>query len=594
MKIKLSRLINESHLDEIDKTEALKHIRPVSHAVNPPRSKGANRKENPKPTTPKSSTPKATTPKDLPKMSALERMRKAMMSIDEEIKDADKYIEDVLNEPHHKSNSSIFEGASKEKPLKVKIVSNKNITKASVSPKSLKSNVRTEGSSYMLEDLTKEHKETQVLVEFYTRETQMDMKIFETINSIIRPRTGKSKVVENVSHEELETFIIDSCRSKVVKKIDKIMQTDKEPGVFEFAAPSSSMIRGIMNKIRNPKSDKSLKSKEPINPNVADNLIITKMRNPKEDSLFKTEISEVVEETNEKYEIPPSKLIQEDQRVQDSHRSSLNPELSSRNLSKQSNLALPVPNFSNIITNFSKITSSKLVRISQTPALTRAKDEDLELASEHYKKEFSLQAQLQGLKKMTFEDIQKVWEEVINRRIVEGENDKISIYLRGYLGTDKFESEKSKVISYMTSQSGYIKKLSPLRISQESVLANWKKLMLKFFEKLAFNFKSKISEKDSPREILFKVAKNLKFIKHRLPERFTRSISVTKKKAEPMISYNTDKWSLNSTSVSPMESLRKVSRGGFLKKNKGYPRLMSKTPIRDKFTLSESGKLPLL
>jgi hypothetical protein len=345
------------------------------------------------------------------------------------------------------------------------------------------------------------------------------------------------------------------------------------------------------------------------------------MRKPQEDSVFKTEISEIMEEVIDSKEakdlkdlkdltdfkdlkdikdlkdlkelkelkdfkdfIPPHVLISTPVPTKES---------SIKAISKQGNLTLPLPSFSNLLSNFSKVTTSSLTRVSKT-SVARPVIDDIELANEHYKKEFSLHAQLKGLKKMNFEDIQKVWEEVINRRILEGENDKISIYLRGYLGTDKYESEKEKVISYMQSQTGYIKKLSPLRVNKEKVLANWKKIMTRLYEKLAFTFKSRLSPKDSPREVLFKIAKTLKFIKHRLPHYTVRSTSMNKKLPEPLISYSTDKWSLNSTSVSPMESLNRGSRHKFIKKNKGYPRLMAKTPIREKFNLTESGKLPLI
>lgn len=559
VKIKLSRLINESRLEEIDKTDTLRHIKVANSApisFTKPRGKGR-----------KDLIPQKEIVK---KESYLDKMRREMMSINEEMQETDKQIEEMIAQNQILTNSSLLELVQKPKSRGSNV---KTVNKSSLSPKSQKSMIRTEGSSNTYEELIKEaeimkeSKYTQYENKRTDVSTQMGLVLFEKLLDLVNRFRAKLKNTEKMKPSEVENFIFEACKRLLKEKSEKFVQTDKDPSPFEFSSPSSSLIRGIMSKVKNPKSDKVFKHKDPLNPNFSDNLIITKL-SKKEENVFKTQILEV-EDDHEKnstnWPKPPPPL-----------------------LVKPSTSTTPSANLTTFLKNYSRVTSSKLVELSES---ITGRQTRLELASEHYKKEFALQAQLRGIKKMSFEDIQTIWEEVINRRILDGEKDKISVYLRGYLGTDKYEAEKAKIIALMQDESLNKKEFISKGIAKLNVLKRWETFMFKLFEKKSFSFKSIIDAGDSPREILFKVARNLKFVKHRLRGR--SSAEGTKKKPEPLIYYSSDKWSLNSTSVSPMESIRKSSRM-ILNKKKIYPRLMAKTPVKEKVVNVEPEKLPFI
>jgi len=116
--------------------------------------------------------------------------------------------------------------------------------------------------------------------------------------------------------------------------------------------------------------------------------------------------------------------------------------------------------------------------------------------------------------------------------------------------------------------------------------------MTKFLEKLSFNFKSQLSEDDSSSDILFKVAKNLKFIKHRLMRKVNKNIPNNARREE--IIFAPDKWAVNSTSLSPLESLRFTKKIKVLKKPKFLSRFISKTPLKEKLLGIDSSRLPYL
>ena len=137
-----------------------------------------------------------------------------------------------------------------------------------------------------------------------------------------------------------------------------------------------------------------------------------------------------------------------------------------------------------------EITNTPIINIlpSANEEIKESHIEHLYEATEEYKKEFKLQSQLKGLKKVDFEDIQNLWEHVINRRIIEGEKDRISIYLRGYLGTDRYEGEKKKIIDMIEFNkideiSNSNRSKSVIKPENPNVLANWTKLMKNYINK---------------------------------------------------------------------------------------------------------------
>lgn len=224
-------------------------------------------------------------------------------------------------------------------------------------------------------------------------------------------------------------------------------------------------------------------------------------------------------------------------------------------------------------------------------------------ATEAYKKEFQIHTQLKGLKKLDFNDIQALWEKVINRRIIEGEKDKISIYLRGYLGTDRFEGEKKKVIemieAFKAEENSFQSltpnsSLKPMRPFSEKALNNWKRLMFKFiFKKLfmskAFDFYA------SPTDMLYEAAKKIKFVKHRINKTSKKLQMPSKNLSQDKFQYEkSEKWILNSITPTLVDTYRAKSRYRTNKRNYTADRLKRvKSPIRDKDTNQDS-KFPVL
>lgn len=225
-------------------------------------------------------------------------------------------------------------------------------------------------------------------------------------------------------------------------------------------------------------------------------------------------------------------------------------------------------------------------------------------ATEAYKKEFQIYTQLKGLKKLDFNDIQALWEKVINRRIIEGEKDRISIYLRGYLGTDRFEGEKKRIIemieAFKAEENAFQSltpnsSLKPMRPFNEKPLNNWKKLMFKFiFKKLfiskAFDFYA------SPTDMLYEAAKKIKFVKHRINKTPGKFQMPSKILSQDKFQYEkSEKWILNSITPTLVDTYRAKSRYRTNRRNYTADRLKRvKSPIRDKDVGQDTSKFPVL
>jgi hypothetical protein len=183
----------------------------------------------------------------------------------------------------------------------------------------------------------------------------------------------------------------------------------------------------------------------------------------------------------------------------------------------------------------------------------------LVLATQEYKKEFVIQTQLRGFKKLELENIQTLWGDIINRRISDGEQDKISVYLRGLLGTANFEKEKQSVIEMIeSSKLQNFSNQSKVKKNHEKVMKNWVKIMTALFCSKLSVFTETLSTVESPTEKLFEVAKKIKFVRHRLVR---TAKTPTRKHEVDMFGFDkSDKWIVRSITPTLVETARVKSR----------------------------------
>lgn len=158
--------------------------------------------------------------------------------------------------------------------------------------------------------------------------------------------------------------------------------------------------------------------------------------------------------------------------------------------------------------------------------------------------------------KLEFTDLQIIWEEVLNKRIFNGEKDKISSYLRGYLGTTRYENEKNKVIRMLNSNKIEETKsnstLAPFFKDfkyKTNILSRWKGIIIKTLSKIDLIFPKNVSTTDSPKEILYKAACSLKYTKNVKPG------DSSMKKSETLIIFKDERWKNNSTSPTLAEKV---------------------------------------
>ncbi|OMJ76164.1 hypothetical protein SteCoe_24498 [Stentor coeruleus] len=591
VKIRLSKLIIESRLDEIDKTDVMKSITPIrSNILTPPISSSTPTQKTRKNIVGRSKSRKETLPtKEIKKENALERMRNAMYSIDEEIKQADKLFEESFSESSHIGNQSIYDFSLKDEDkrrLNSKNRLSRNTPYIGLSPKNSDIN-RFEVFSLQGDEIHKEDKDTQtIIIPSFNQEIQVDLELYIKIHEILCENKKNTENYDNVNIEEIDNFIYKATEFILREKHDKNIQTEKESGVLDFATPNNSIIRGLMNKVKTKKSDKKI-VKLKLENKVPENFILKK-NEISDISIFNTEPN--------KTQLSDFTLQENDKIIQNDFE---DPEL------KQFNNTLPIPDTlleNKIIKLQDILTPSAPSEKNFKPSLQRKSElkiDQLKLASESYNKEFSLQAQIKGYKKLGFNEVQNLWEEVINRRILEGEKDKISVYLRGYLGTDKFESEKSRIISLLETSKSNKKDLdqllNPKKKISKRIIDKWQYIMGKLLEKSSLNFVNQINPIDSPREIMYKAVKSIKYVKHRITLPSDKQLHRGRKnqKTENLIIYTSDKWSIHSTSMSPIDSVKPSSKNK-LPKKLGFKvkSSNSKTPNKDKPSIQT--KLPYI
>ena len=604
VKIKINKLIAESKIEEVDKSEALKNIQIV---------KSTSLKKGKGPIVRTGARREMSKEKEAPKaLSALESLKYAMSSIDEEIRRTDKAVEETIA---NAANISISESIrDDESGLNAKGNSrgaSKNNRRQKLAPKVSENLSRTEVFSTQGEEILREYKETlkedkeiQVSVTNRNAEVQVDFEIYNKLSvSLLRNKTRKAsslqEILGEISMKEMDDLLVNALNVVLSDKNDENTQTDKESGILDTSTPNNTIIRGLMNRVKTIKNDKPVLKKPGFfaEPNISDNLIIKKIFKTQglDAKVFKTELKECVDVEEEN---PKIVITSEDRQSENIDGKGMKP-----------NKTLPL-HLSTLETKYQKLDqtlqegklreNNKKILGEKQKKLSGANN-PFNQATDEYKQEFNLQIQMKGLKKANFEDIQKLWEEVITRRILEGETDKISLYLRGYLGTDKFDSEKERIISLIGSDSlNDVDKLSipESKNAPRIALQRWKTIMHRIFARQALRFSSLIEPEDSPTDILFKAAKYLKFIKERL-EKVSGRIKRNKKSlgnTELAIIYSSDKWSMNSISLTPVDrSNNKKKKHKLMNyKNETERFLRHKTPLQDKRTSDDITKLPYI
>ena len=147
-----------------------------------------------------------------------------------------------------------------------------------------------------------------------------------------------------------------------------------------------------------------------------------------------------------------------------------------------------IPNIINTI----KVSNEKLMEesaINSTETVPNTEKTPSLLQSKHiYEQELEMFAQFLGYKKLDFSTLQYLWEEVINRRLLEGEKDKITSHLRAHFGAETFVEEKLKVIKLLSSDKSDYAQDKSLNVllkdfhAKISVIARWRNLLINFFK----------------------------------------------------------------------------------------------------------------
>ena len=217
--------------------------------------------------------------------------------------------------------------------------------------------------------------------------------------------------------------------------------------------------------------------------------------------------------------------------------------------------------------------NSIIEKIIKLPVFSEQKIEDIKenqinqliMATKEYKKEFVIQTQLKGYKKLEFGNIQTLWEEIINRRISEGEQDKISIYLRGLLGTMNFENEKKSVIEMIESSklhnfSSFSSSSNKPNKSSKKPIQNWKNLLTLLISSNLSLFIESILCQENPLDKLFEVSKKLKFIKNRLIRQSNPRSKIRHEELDAFGFTKSEKWRVRSVTPTLVETARVKSR----------------------------------
>ena len=221
-------------------------------------------------------------------------------------------------------------------------------------------------------------------------------------------------------------------------------------------------------------------------------------------------------------------------------------------------------------------------------------EEQLVKATAEYTKEFGIFSQFLGYKKLDFTSIQKLWEEVINRRLSEGEKDKITLYLKEYEGCENYEVEKMKIIHMLMSLKkqgkddeafgnlvkGFKKKMR--------VLSKWRKFFILFFKRYA---KKLIYYQGSDKLLdFYKIVQLYRIIKQDISLMLDKTHFM--KKSETSVVFKEENWINTSRSPTLLKKTIVKSRLFNIKHNKSYERTLRIKSPAQLYLSKDFNKLP--
>jgi small nuclear ribonucleoprotein (snRNP)-like protein len=224
-------------------------------------------------------------------------------------------------------------------------------------------------------------------------------------------------------------------------------------------------------------------------------------------------------------------------------------------------------------------------------------EEEIKEAAEEYSKEFGIFTQFLGYKKLDFNSIQKLWEEVINRRLSEGEKDKITSYLKDYEGSSNYEIEKLKIIHMLMmikkqkiDDSAFDKLVGGFK-KKMNILNRWRKFLITFIQK---NVKKILSENKTVGKPLdlFSMCIFLKIIRKNMTVLLEKKHMM--KKSGTSVLFKDEDWNKVSKSPTLVRKIVVKSRLFSTKHNKTYEKILRIKSPAELRSFREIGKLPII
>lgn len=229
--------------------------------------------------------------------------------------------------------------------------------------------------------------------------------------------------------------------------------------------------------------------------------------------------------------------------------------------------------------NVQELESNEEILIKSVEAVQKTERlPDLEQSKDLYHKELEIFSHFLGYKKMDFKTLQQLWEDVINRRLVEGERDKITSYLRSHFGTENFVEEKQKIISMLLNYKSENVQDNSLKVllndfhNKISALAKWRKLLFNLFKTNLPKLFDPSDSQSFPKLVIY--YRMIKANHHLIPSHHL-------KKSDTSIIFKKQDWRLNSRS--PIQQHKAPKFSSRILTTRTHEKLFrAKTPILTK------------